>query len=275
VSCFTAEPRAQKKPYKTARGIVTKIGHNTSFIQNFLMGRQLRLAHFFNLKGENMSKTLKILLNLGIHLLWAGLGATYIIITLVKGHNPFVDYGNMEAAQSVWSFSILGNMIPAALFAISAFGVASLLHIPSTCGGKVEVLKIIFNIIASIIGIGLAIMIWNRDMLKPCEIFYGNDFSVFIVMAIITACAPFFLGWIFLDDERSNICAVKLLAISTIYAVLSAGVSLIVSAFNFVMYQHPDMAILLPILLVVGFLIIGAIGAPPVYAVYIFVVKKL
>jgi len=32
-SCFTAESRATKKPYKTARGIVTQIGHNTSYIQ--------------------------------------------------------------------------------------------------------------------------------------------------------------------------------------------------------------------------------------------------
>ncbi len=46
-SCFTAESRATKKPYNTARGIVIEIGHNTTYIQNLLMEGQVRLAHLF------------------------------------------------------------------------------------------------------------------------------------------------------------------------------------------------------------------------------------
>ncbi len=53
-SCFTAESRATKKPYNAARGIVTEIGHNTSYIQILPYGETASLVLFlFYTTGGN------------------------------------------------------------------------------------------------------------------------------------------------------------------------------------------------------------------------------
>ena len=220
-----------------------------------------------------------VLGNLTLHLVWAALGAAYLVAMVVYDFTPFLPYAQLDNSPPWSEFIFLGKIIPIALFLISVWGVLSLLIIPMTCryltpGSANEDAygsgATVYMILAGVLGVGIIFVIpmfFEADGIVIAFEFFQSLLMdtmglqggfLFIYLAIfLPFLAPFAILLINKYDSRFK----GLIALGLLCACLLviAIVVLCASSVKYLIHFRPDYAMFAPwlILLIPGFFVVG------------------
>ena len=192
--------------------------------------------------------------NLLIHLIWAALGAIYLLGVFFYGHAPFASYANLDAGYSYGEFVFLGHVIPAILATFSFVGVVSLLFIPFTIVEVEERATVLLLMLYSVMGIGALVLFPN--IFEPLGLLFFNSDSMGIPL-FLAFVAPFYFGYFSLRDDF-YCCDMKARFILIVGLIFTAVIG-VIAFINASAIMYVGVLIALGVLFVVGLVTISMI----------------